>query len=91
MKILIDIPNDVYTRLIDEDEDSSLSTIIDDVNELMNSLKNGEVMSNTLITETSMHHLICSFCDNDKCVRGTKECEFEKWKEKQESEDIKNA
>jgi len=47
MKILIDIPNDVYTRLINEDEeDSSLCTIIDDVNELMNSLKNGEVISN---------------------------------------------
>jgi hypothetical protein len=47
MKILIDIPNDVYTRLInDEYEDSSLSTIIDDVNELMDSLKNGEVISN---------------------------------------------
>ena len=46
MKILIDIPNDVYIRLIDEDEDSSISTIIDDVNELIDSLKNGEVISN---------------------------------------------
>jgi hypothetical protein len=36
-----------------------------------------------IISETSMHHLICAFCDNDKCVRGTKECEFEQWKEKE--------
>lgn len=35
------------------------------------------------ISETSMHHFICAFCDNDKCVRGTKECEFEQWKEKE--------
>ena len=42
---------------------------------------------NTTVTETSMHHLICAMCDNNKCVRGTKECEFEKWKEKLESEE----
>ena len=44
-------------------------------------------MSDKQITETSMHHLICAMCDNEKCVRGTKECEFEKWKKKQESEE----
>ena len=44
-------------------------------------------MSDEIISETSMHHLICAMCDNEKCVRGTKECEFEQWKEK---EDIKN-
>lgn len=37
-------------------------------------------MNDEPITETSMHHLICAMCDNAKCVRGTKECEFEKWK-----------
>ena len=41
------------------------------------------------ITETSMHHLSCAMCDNAKCVRGTKECEFEKWKKKEESEEEK--
>lgn len=41
--------------------------------------------SRKTITETSMNHLICAMCDNDKCVRGTKECEFEKWKKKQET------
>lgn len=39
------------------------------------------------ISETTMHHFICAWCDNEKCVRGTKECEFEKWKKKQESEE----
>jgi hypothetical protein len=43
-------------------------------------------MNDEPITETSMHHLICAMCDNAKCVRGTKECEFEKWKKKEESE-----
>lgn len=32
------------------------------------------------ISETKMHHLICAFCDNPKCVRGTEKCEFEQWK-----------
>jgi hypothetical protein len=44
-------------------------------------------MNDEPITETSMHHLICAMCDNAKCVRGTKECEFEKWKKEQESEE----
>ena len=39
-------------------------------------------------SETKMHHLICAFCDNLKCVRGAKQCEFEQWKRQQaESED----
>lgn len=44
-------------------------------------------MKDKTITETSMHHFICAMCDNDKCVHETKECEFEKWKKKQESEE----
>jgi len=36
------------------------------------------------INITKMHHLICSFCDNSKCVRGTDKCEFVIWKKKQE-------
>ena len=40
------------------------------------------------ISETKMHHLICAFCDNLECVRGTKQCEFEQWKRQQaESEE----
>ena len=42
MKILIDIPNDVYCRLTVEEADEkdlSINTIIDDFNELINSLK----------------------------------------------------
>ena len=49
MKILIDIPNDVYCRLTVEEADEkdlSINTIIDDFNELINSLKNGEIISN---------------------------------------------
>lgn len=53
---------------------------------LYNSILEGRRMSDKQITETSMHHLICAMCDNEKCVRGTKECEFEKWKKKEESE-----
>ena len=40
-----------------------------------------------IISETSMHHFVCAFCDNDKCVRGTKECEFEQWKKKERKEE----
>ena len=42
-------------------------------------------MTDKTITETSMHHLICAMCDNKKCVRGTKDCEFEKWKKTQKA------
>lgn len=38
------------------------------------------------MTEAQMHHFICSWCDNNKCVRGTDKCEFEKWKIKHEAE-----
>ena len=57
MKILIDIPNDVYYRLTVEDpdeEDLSINTIIDDFNELINSLKNGEVISNKKESEEAI-------------------------------------
>lgn len=42
------------------------------------------------ISETSMHHFVCAFCDNDKCVRGTKECEFEQWKAKESEKENEN-
>jgi len=42
------------------------------------------VMDNNVINE--MHHLICAWCDNEKCVRGTDACEFEQWKAQAESE-----
>ena len=34
------------------------------------------------INLTTMHHFICAMCDCKKCVRGTDECDFEKWKKK---------
>ena len=43
--------------------------------------------NSTEITETKMHHFICALCDNERCVRGTPECEFEEWKERQEEKD----
>jgi len=44
------------------------------------------------MTETQMHHFICAFCDNKKCVRGTDKCEFEQWKRKHKTEKmVKNA
>lgn len=38
------------------------------------------------ITETQMHHFICAWCDNLKCVRGTDKCEFEQWKKRKDEE-----
>lgn len=55
----------------------ALLALINDIN----------IESEKPITETSMHHLICAMCDNEKCVRGTKECEFEKWKKKESEEE----
>lgn len=43
------------------------------------------------ISETKMHHLICAFCDNLKCVRGTKQCEFEQWKRQQAESEVQDA
>lgn len=43
------------------------------------------------ISETKMHHLICAFCDNPKCVRGTEKCEFEQWKRQQAESEVQNA
>lgn len=30
------------------------------------------------ITEVQMHYLICAFCDNEKCCKGTDKCEIKK-------------
>lgn len=41
------------------------------------------------ITETQMHNLICAFCDNKHCCKGTDKCEFEQWKEAKEKSNDK--
>ena len=38
------------------------------------------------ITEVQMHYLICAFCDNEHCCKGTDKCEFEQWKRAKEEE-----
>lgn len=76
MKIVIDIPESTYRNI----KYGNFRLTERDANSIINSIKNAD---DEFITETSMHHLICAMCDNDKCVRGTKECEFEKWKEKE--------
>ena len=43
------------------------------------------------ISEVKMHHLICAFCDNPKCVRGTEKCEFEQWKRQHAKSEVKDA
>jgi hypothetical protein len=43
------------------------------------------------ISEVKMHHLICAFCDNSKCVRGTEKCEFEQWKRQHAKSEDKNG
>ena len=47
-------------------------------------------MSDKEISEFAMHHFICAWCDNAKCVRGTKECEWEQWKEKEQKNETCN-
>lgn len=76
MKLVIDIPESTY-RNIKYGKDRLTER---DANNVINAIKNAD---DEIITETSMHHFICAMCDNDKCVRGTKECEFEQWKEKE--------
>lgn len=98
MKIVIDIPESTYRnvkygkfRLTERDANNIISSIknADDEFVVIKTMPREE--NEETISETSMHHLVCAMCDNEKCVRGTKECEFEQWKAKQEREDIKNA
>lgn len=79
MKIVIDI-DEKDKRYIDGVVDNSF-LVKPTVDAILNAVRNGTT------TETSMHHFICAWCDNEKCVKGTKECEFEQWKKKQESEE----
>lgn len=99
MNIIINIPELTYRnikyghfRLTEQDANNIINAIKNADNDLLNVVKlEAYEKSEAKVTETSMHHLACAMCDNEKCVRGTKECEFEQWKAKQEREDIKNA